>query len=76
MAKSDKKTVAPESKDLKDRLLDACGGSVYKLCNIAAMRAMELNSGMKKLVDTPVNEKITTIAIKEIAEKKVRLKDA
>ena len=49
-------------------------GSVYKLCNLAAMRAMELNSGMKKLVDADPKEKLTTIAIKEIAEDKVKLK--
>ncbi|MFC1480015.1 DNA-directed RNA polymerase subunit omega [Candidatus Omnitrophota bacterium] len=49
-------------------------GSIYKLCNIAALRAMELNSGMKKLVETEPNEKVTTIAIQEIAEGKVRMK--
>ena len=48
--------------------------SLYKLCNLAAMRATELNTGMKKLVEAPVNEKVTTIAIKEIAEDKVKLK--
>jgi DNA-directed RNA polymerase omega subunit len=48
-------------------------GSIYKLCNLAALRAIELNSGMKKLVDTLPNEKITSVAIKEIAEGKVRL---
>jgi len=49
-------------------------GSVYKLCNLAAMRAMELNSGLKKLVDSEPGEKITTIAIQEIAEGKVKIK--
>ena len=49
-------------------------GSVYKLCNLAALRAIELNSGMKKLVDSLPNEKITTIAIREIMEGKVRIK--
>jgi len=50
-------------------------GSIYKLCNLAALRAMELNSGMKKLVDMDPSEKVTSIAIKEIAEGKVRLKE-
>ena len=50
-------------------------GSIYKLCNLAALRAMELNSGMKKLVDMDPNEKVTSIAIKEIAEGKVKLKE-
>ena len=49
-------------------------GSVYKLCNLAALRAIELNSGMKKLVDALPTEKITTIAIREIMEGKVRIK--
>ncbi len=48
--------------------------SLYKLCNLAAMRATELNSGMKKLVDAGPKEKVTTIAIKEIVEDKVKLK--
>ena len=57
----------------RDELLTKVG-SVYKLCNLAALRAMELNSGMKKLVDAEPKEKVTTIAIKEIAEDKVKLK--
>ncbi|MBL7072898.1 MAG: DNA-directed RNA polymerase subunit omega [Candidatus Omnitrophica bacterium] len=51
-------------------------GSVYKLCNLAALRAIELNSGMKKLVDISPAEKVTTIAIQEIIEGKVRIKAA
>ena len=57
----------------REKLLDKVG-SVYKLCNLAAMRAMELNSGMKKLVEAGPKEKVTTIAIKEIAEEKVKIK--
>lgn len=49
-------------------------GSLYKLCNLAALRAMELNSGMKKLVEADPKEKVTTTAIREIAEGKVKLK--
>lgn len=49
-------------------------GSVYKLCNLAAMRAMELNAGMKKLVESHPKDKVTSIAIREIAEDKVKLK--
>jgi len=51
-------------------------GSVYKLCNLAALRAIELNAGMKKLVDIAPTEKVTTIAIREIIEGKVRIKTA
>lgn len=48
--------------------------SIYKLCNMAAMRAMELNNGMKKLVDADPKEKVTTVALKEILEGKVKMK--
>lgn len=48
--------------------------SIYKLCNMASLRAMELNNGVKRLVDAHPNEKVSTIAIREIAENKVRLK--
>ncbi|NQT33183.1 MAG: DNA-directed RNA polymerase subunit omega [Candidatus Omnitrophica bacterium] len=59
--------------DIRRHLVEQVG-SIYKLCNMAALRATELNSGMKKLVDAEPDEKITSIAIKEIAEGKVRLK--
>ena len=57
----------------RDKLIEKVG-SIYKLCNLSAMRAMELNNGMKKLVEAEVNEKVTTTAIREIAEGKVTLK--
>jgi DNA-directed RNA polymerase omega subunit len=37
------------------------------------MRAIELNAGLKKLIDAEPNEKVTTIAIREIGEGKVRM---
>lgn len=49
-------------------------GSIYKLCNLAAVRAIELNGGIKKLIDADPNEKVTSIAIREIAMDKVKLK--
>ena len=61
-------------KDISMDVLLERTGSVYKLCNLAAMRAMELNSGLKKLVDAEPGEKVTTIAIREIAENKVKIK--
>ena len=48
--------------------------SIFKLTNMAAARAMELNGGMKKLVPAGPKEKMTTIAIREIAYGKVKLK--
>ena len=49
-------------------------GSLFKLTNLAAERAIELNSGMKKLVDGPHGEKVTVTAVREIANGKVKLK--
>jgi len=49
-------------------------GSIFKLTNLAAARAMELNGGMKKLVEAGPKEKMTTIAIREIAYGKVKIK--
>jgi len=51
-------------------------GSVYKLCNLAALRAIELNSGEKKMIEASSAEKVTTIAIREIMAGKVRIKAA
>jgi len=60
-------------KEIPRDVLVAKIGSIYKLCNVAALRAMELNSGMKKLVDADPKEKVTSIAIMEIFEGKVKL---
>jgi len=60
-------------KGVRQKLIEQTG-SIYKLCNMAAIRAMELNAGMKKLVDFDPKEKNTTVAIREIVEGKVKLK--
>jgi len=49
--------------------------SIFKLTNLAAARAVELNSGMKKLVEAGPKEKVTTTAIREIADGKVKIKE-
>ena len=59
--------------NMRAKLLERTG-SIFKLCNLASLRAIELNSGKKKLVDSPANEKITTTAIREIYEGKVKMK--
>jgi DNA-directed RNA polymerase omega subunit len=61
-------------RSLRQELIEKTG-SIYKLCNLAALRAMELNSGMKKLIDADPSEKVTTVAIREIAAGKVKLKE-
>ena len=49
-------------------------GSVYKLVTLASRRAVELNEGAQRLVDTQPGDKIINIALKEIFEDKVALK--
>ncbi len=47
--------------------------SLYKLTLIAAKRAIELNNGAKKLIETE-SKKFSTIALEEIGEGKVKYK--
>ncbi len=47
------------------------GDSLYKLTLIAARRAVELNNGAPKLVNT-TSTKFSTIALEEISQGKVK----
>lgn len=47
--------------------------SIYKITLLAAKRAVELNNGSQKLVETN-STKFSTIALEEIAQGKVRYK--
>ena len=46
-------------------------GSLYKLVNLAAKRALQLNEGSPKLIENEELSKYSTIALKEIMEEKV-----
>jgi len=48
--------------------------SVYKLVILASKRALELNEGSPKLVETE-NKKISTIALEEIKSGKIAMKE-
>jgi len=48
-------------------------GSIYKLCNLAAKRALELSEGSPKLAESD-SAKPTTIALAEIRMKRVNFK--
>ena len=50
----------------------ATTGSLYKLVVLASKRALELNAGAPRLVEVD-KQKISSIALKEIAEGKVKL---
>lgn len=54
-----------------EQLLDKSDGSIYRLVNLAARRALELAEGAPKLIKTS-NTKATTIALEEIAAGVVR----
>jgi len=47
--------------------------SIYKVTILAAKRAIELNSGAQKLVESN-SDKFSTIALEEISKGKVRYK--
>ena len=47
------------------------GDSVFKVTLIATRRAIELNNGSKKLIDTH-SQKFSTIALEEIIQGKVK----
>ena len=47
--------------------------SIYKITLLAAKRAIELNNGAQKLIET-ATKKISTIALEEIGQGKVRYK--
>ncbi|MFA5005418.1 MAG: DNA-directed RNA polymerase subunit omega [Candidatus Omnitrophota bacterium] len=55
----------------RERLLDKSCGSVYKLVNLAAKRALEIAEGQPKMVEDNIATKPSTIALHEIAEGKV-----
>lgn len=57
-----------------EKIIDKAEGSLYKLVILASKRALELSEGMPKLVDADSSVKHTTVALKEIAEGKVKSK--
>jgi DNA-directed RNA polymerase omega subunit len=62
-----------QSMDL-EHLLEKTGGSVYNLVVLASKRALEIAEGQPKLVEADPSIKPSIIAIKEIAEGKIKPK--
>lgn len=56
-------------------LLPRSGKSIYKLVRMAANRAMELAEGQPKMVKEAPTDKLTTIALEEIKQGKLMLKE-
>lgn len=58
-----------------EQLLKNTEDSMYKLVILASRRALELGTGSGRLVDEAApNEKLTSIALREIKEKKISFK--
>ena len=53
-------------------LLEAAGGSIYKLAILAAKRALQLVDEDKPLIDNVSSEKVLEIALREIEQKKIK----
>lgn len=51
-------------------------GSIFKLSILVAKRAQEISQGANKLIDSPINEKPTVSALKEIITGKVNFKES
>ena len=49
-------------------------GSIYKLVTVAARRALELNEGAPRLVETDPKHKPSTVALEEIPAGEVGMK--
>ena len=56
-------------------LLPKAGYSVYKLIRMASTRAVELAEGKPKLINVPLTEKTPTVALEEIRNGRVFLKE-
>lgn len=59
-----------------ENLLPRSGYSVYRLVRMASNRALELADGRKCLIENPSSDKVTTMALEEIAKGKVECKEA
>ena len=57
-----------------EKIIDKADNSLYKLVILASKRALELSEGMSGLIETDSEIKETTVALKEIAEGKVKCK--
>lgn len=56
-----------------EKLIDKTQGSMFKLAVLVARRALELAEGAPRLVEAGSDIKVTTLAMREIAEGKIAL---
>ena len=56
-----------------EKLIDKSYGSMFKLVTMVSRRALELAEGATRLIDSPQDIKVTTLAMEEVAQGKVFL---
>ena len=54
-----------------DHLLERVDGGVFSLIRVAMKRAVEVHGGAPSLIEHPLSDKSTTVALKEIAHGKI-----
>lgn len=54
-----------------EKIIDKSYGSLFKLVVLVSRRALELAEGAPRYIDCPSDMKVTTLAMREIAENKV-----
>ncbi len=54
-----------------ENLFDKAKGNMYRLVHMVSRRALQLAEGAPKLIDAPIDMKVTTLAMLEIAQEKV-----
>ena len=59
-----------------EELLPRANHSIYKLVSMASIRALELSDGKRCLAENTNTEKFTTMALEEIAQGKIEIKEA
>jgi DNA-directed RNA polymerase subunit K/omega len=52
-------------------LFDKAKCNMYRLVHMVSRRALQLAEGAPKMIDAPIDMKVTTLAMLEIAQKKV-----
>jgi len=58
----------------REKLLSKSEGSIYKLVNLVAKRALEIAEGQPKLIEASPAVKPSTVALREVAGGKVHAK--
>lgn len=56
-----------------EKLIDKADNNMYKLVHLASARALQLADGAPRLIEVPHETKVTTVAMLEIAQEKIRL---